>query len=99
MEPNNDDNVRKVYISDSPVEDNVEYNYVSLDVEEELQKTEKIVTREKTPAPVLNNHAETDGVMAPHRDLVTEEDELAKEAEYQRELQDRLQKASISNER
>ena len=101
-----------MYISDSPVhDDNIEYNYVSSDVEEDLNKSEKIVKRVKTPGlPTMQKRKEntnntvidkkgsrTNSVTEPPQEL-SEEDELAKEAQYQRELQDRLQNTSLEAE-
>ena len=70
-------NIRKVYISDSPVEDTVEYSYVSSDVEDD-----SYLLRQRD----MNTNGEMNDV-----------DELAKEGEYQRQLQDRLQKTNIDD--
>ena len=80
-------NIRKVYISDSPVaEDAVEYNYVSSDIDDDNGDASIKMTRPKdSPANMTSQPS------------LSEVDELAKEAEYQRELQDRLQKASIED--
>lgn len=86
--------VRKVYISDSPViEDPIEYNYVSSDIEEEELdrsgvKPTVLPTKGKQEMPVDST---------PPQPGMSEVEELAKEAEYQKELQDRLQKASLDD--
>jgi len=68
--------VQKVYISDSPtLDDQVEYNYVNSDFEEDISD-------EKT------DHQE---------ESIGDEDELAKEAKYQQELQQRLSKTALND--
>lgn len=92
-ETNTEQNIRKIYISDSPVaEDAVEYNYVSSDIDDDLDDHTSAAM--KTPRSVQSKTKEQKVDMAPPPDL-SEVDELAKEAEYQRELQDRLQKTSL----
>lgn len=97
-------NVRRVYISDSPVlDDQIEYNYVSSDVEDDIiDSGTKIKGRQKTPAAPnhITNGPESVTVMAPAQDSgpLTEEDELAREAQYQKELQDRLEKVTVEEE-
>jgi len=81
LRANQGDNIRKVYITDSPVAEDIEYNYVSSDIEEDFDKQEPENTEE---------------LMPPEPDM-TEVDELAKEAQYQSSLQDRLQKATLED--
>ena len=84
------ENVRKVYISDSPVnDDNIEYNYVNSDIEDELEPTHR------DHQPALSEPMVAD--MPPQPDM-SEVEELAKEAAYQRELQERLQKATLEDQ-
>lgn len=100
--------VRKVYVSDSPVhDDNIEYNYVSSDIEDDLEKSDKIVNRLKTPGPQSmrgRRQKTNNSVNGPQKTIVkepapavemSEEDELAKEAQYQKELQERLQQTNL----
>lgn len=92
-----DENVRKIYISDSPViDDNIEYEYVSSDIEDELEPSHRTKNQPShNKQPVAS--AALEPVMAPQPDL-SEVDELAKEAEYQRELQERLQQTTLDDQ-
>lgn len=83
-------NIRKVYISDSPVaEDTVEYNYVSSDIEDEAGSS----LNDMKDSSLLQNKDAVDNMTSTFNDV----DELSQEAEYQRELQNRLQKSSLNN--
>lgn len=87
--------VNKVYISDSPVaDDSLEYGYVNSDVEDELGNPNLPIVNQQATFTNKNSPASS---MPPQPDL-SEVDELAKEAEYQRDLQDRLQNATIADE-
>ena len=84
------ENINKVYISDSPVnDDNIEYNYVSSDIEDDIEHSPSVKQPPLTEPMVAE--------MPPQPDT-SEADELAKEAEYQRELQERLQNTTLEDQ-